>query len=161
MHLLIGMCSWAAWWYQPGGRLSPKEIAAIVGDLPRRASRTEHLQLHGGKNHTGHDASFAQYGGDASLVRALCDTSDNGHAQLHPRLPYRAGEVRWAVRHEMTRTLADVLSRRTRALLLDARASLEMAPGVARIMAAELGRDIAWETQQVESFRELAQGYLF
>ena len=30
---LIGMCSWAAWWYQPGGRLSATEIAAIVADL--------------------------------------------------------------------------------------------------------------------------------
>ncbi len=45
----------------------------------------------------------------------------------------------------MARTVDDVLSRRTRALLLNARAALAMAPAVARLMAAELGRDAAWQ----------------
>ena len=36
-----------------------------------------------------------------------------------------------AVRHEVARTVEDVLARRTRALFLDARASLDAAPGVA------------------------------
>jgi glycerol-3-phosphate dehydrogenase len=68
--------------------------------------------------------------------------------------------VVFAVRHELARTLEDVLSRRTRALLLDARASLEMAPGVAALMAAELGRDAAWQRAQVASYEALAKGYL-
>jgi glycerol-3-phosphate dehydrogenase len=60
-----------------------------------------------------------------------------------------------AVRNEMARTLDDVLSRRTRALLLDARASAEVAAETARVMAKELGRDAAWERREVERFSKL------
>jgi glycerol-3-phosphate dehydrogenase len=54
----------------------------------------------------------------------------------------------------------DVLSRRTRALLLNARAAQSMAPRVAALLAAELGRDAAWQTEQARSFIELANRYL-
>ena len=67
----------------------------------------------------------------------------------------------WAVRQEMARTVEDVLSRRLRTLPLDAQAASEMAPQVARIVAAERGRDAAWAEQQVMAFRELALHYLF
>lgn len=79
---------------------------------------------------------------------------------LHPSLPYRACEVVWAVRQEMARTLEDTLCRRTRALWLDARASMEMAPKVAALMARELGRSAQWEQQEIIAYRKLAQGYL-
>jgi glycerol-3-phosphate dehydrogenase len=75
-------------------------------------------------------------------------------------LPYFTGEVAWAVRQEMARTVDDVLSRRTRALLLDARASLEAAPTVARLMAAELGRDEAWIEGQIAAYGDLAANYI-
>jgi glycerol-3-phosphate dehydrogenase len=68
--------------------------------------------------------------------------------------------VVFAVRSELARTLEDVLARRTRALLLDARASIEIAPAVAQLMAAELGRDAAWARAQVASYQALARGYL-
>jgi glycerol-3-phosphate dehydrogenase len=64
-----------------------------------------------------------------------------------------------AVREEMARTVDDVLSRRTRALILDARAAIEAAPDVAKVMAAELGRDERWQEEQLRAFRELARGY--
>ena len=65
----------------------------------------------------------------------------------------------WAVREEMARTVEDVLARRTRALFLDARASLEMAPEVARLMSAELKKGRKWRKQQVEAYTRLASGY--
>jgi glycerol-3-phosphate dehydrogenase len=65
-----------------------------------------------------------------------------------------------AARQEQARTVEDVLSRRTRALLLDARAAIEASPKVAHLLAKELGRDKAWAEAQVASFTELAQGYL-
>jgi glycerol-3-phosphate dehydrogenase len=71
-----------------------------------------------------------------------------------------AGEVVWAVRHEMARTIEDFLSRRTRALVLDARASIEMASQVAELMAKELGRNKAWKDQQIGNYKKLAKGYL-
>ena len=49
-------------------------------------------------------------------------------------MDYTAAEVIWAVRHEMARTVEDVLARRLRALFLDARAAVDMAPKVAALM---------------------------
>ena len=66
----------------------------------------------------------------------------------------------WAARNEMARTVEDVLSRRTRALLLDARASIDAAEETARILASELNRDEKWIKSQTESYRELASDYL-
>jgi len=67
--------------------------------------------------------------------------------------------VVWASRAEMARTVEDVLARRTRALFLNAKAAIEMAPETARLLARELDRDAAWQARQVEEFRALAQGY--
>lgn len=78
---------------------------------------------------------------------------------LHPRLPYRAVDVVRAARHEMARSVEDALARRTRALLLDARASAEAAPRAAALLAAELGRDDDWQRRQIAAYRELARGY--
>jgi glycerol-3-phosphate dehydrogenase len=66
----------------------------------------------------------------------------------------------WAARHELARSVEDVLARRTRALLLDAHASIESAEAVARLLAAELRRDDAWAQKQVQDYSKLAQGYL-
>jgi glycerol-3-phosphate dehydrogenase len=79
--------------------------------------------------------------------------------QLHPALPYTGGEVLWAVRQEMARTVEDVLARRTRALFLNSGAAREMAPRVAALMAAELGRDDSWIAAQTAAFSELALKY--
>jgi glycerol-3-phosphate dehydrogenase len=81
-------------------------------------------------------------------------------AKLHPALPYIAAEIVWSVRNEMSRTLDDALARRTRALLLNARATIEIAPKVANLMAAELRRDADWVETQVESFTTLAKRYI-
>ncbi len=66
----------------------------------------------------------------------------------------------WAVREEMARTVEDVLARRTRALFLNTRAALDMAPRVAEIVARELGRDEAWQRSQCAAFTAVAQNYL-
>jgi glycerol-3-phosphate dehydrogenase len=60
----------------------------------------------------------------------------------------------------MARTVEDVLSRRLRALLLDARAAMEVAATVAELMAQELSRDGRWQQLQVAEFKKLATGYL-
>ncbi len=60
----------------------------------------------------------------------------------------------------MARTVEDVLSRRTRALLLGARASIEAAPRVAEFMARELGTDEAWRKKAVADYEKVAQGYV-
>jgi glycerol-3-phosphate dehydrogenase len=132
--------------------------AALAGGLEAKTSTTKTLRLHGWREAGEDRTALAEYGSDAGELRALCEKA--GEKLLHPRLPYSAGQVVWAVRREMARTVGDMLSRRLRALMLDARAAIEMAPEVARIMALELGRDADWEKRQVEGFRELARGYL-
>jgi len=79
---------------------------------------------------------------------------------LHPRLPYRHADVVWAVREAMARTVEDVLARRTRALFLDARASIEAADDVAALMARELGWSPDRQADHLRQYCELARGYL-
>jgi glycerol-3-phosphate dehydrogenase len=88
-----------------------------------------------------------------------CDGIERGHELLHERLPYPRGVVLHAARYEAARTVEDVLSRRTRALLLDAAAAFECAEDVAGLLAGELGRAGAWTTSQVAEFQALAAGY--
>jgi glycerol-3-phosphate dehydrogenase len=80
--------------------------------------------------------------------------------RLHPLLPITVGDVRVAARAEMARTVEDVLSRRTRCLILDARAAIEVAPAVARLLAIELCWNGEQERHSCDAFRALAQGYL-
>jgi glycerol-3-phosphate dehydrogenase len=79
---------------------------------------------------------------------------------ISDRVQLIRAQVVWAVRQEMARTLEDCLSRRIRALQLDARESIKVAPEVASIMAVELGKDKAWEREQSETFINLAQRHL-
>jgi glycerol-3-phosphate dehydrogenase len=139
--------------------------AAGVASLPARPSTTAELRLHGAplEEHVEHSAvgtpseMLAAYGTDADRVRELAEQDPELAVPMHPRLPYLLCEVAWAVREEMARSVEDVLSRRTRALVLDARAALESAPAVARILARELGRDEAWVADQVSAFERRAR----
>jgi glycerol-3-phosphate dehydrogenase len=133
--------------------------AAVVGGLAARLSPSKTLRLHGWREAGDGNPEQAEYGSDAEELIAL--NEDVGEKLIHPRLPYGLGQVYWAVRQEMARTVEDVLSRRLRALPLDALAAIEMAPPTAHILAAKLGRDEAWEKQQVSDFRKLALTYLF
>jgi len=134
--------------------------AAHAGGLEPRPSRTRTLPLHGHGPAVRRPEPWDVYGTDASALRRLAREEPALAEPLHPRLPYLAVQVAWAARREMARTVEDVLARRTRALLLDARASLEAAPGVADIMARELGRDATWRDRQVAAYATLVEGYL-
>ena len=133
---------------------------ALAGGLEERPCRTGNLHLHGWQQPAGHWHHLQFFGADSNAVRTLAAGRPELAAPLHAGLPYTGAEVLWAARHEMARTVEDVLSRRTRMLLLDARASVEAAPLAARLLAAELGRDEAWQRGQLEDFRRLAKDYL-
>ena len=68
---------------------------------------------------------------------------------LHPEFEYRKADIIAAVRHEMAQTLEDALSRRTRCLLLNQKASKKAALEAAHLMAAELGKDEIWVKEQI------------
>jgi glycerol-3-phosphate dehydrogenase len=133
--------------------------AIKIGNLPKRPCVTQGLRLHGWQRNPAPEP-FAVYGSDAVPLKRLLAEQPQWDQPLHPNLPYRVGEVVWAARHEQARTVEDVLSRRTRALLLDADASCEVAPQVAELLAAELGFDGAWQQDQVRQYHELASGYV-
>ncbi len=100
------------------------------------------------------------YDGEVQGIRALAAANPQWAAPLHPGLPYIQADIVWAAREELCMTVEDALSRRTRSLLLDAKAAAECAPLVASLLAAELGKDEDWQRQQINLFRELAGNYL-
>jgi glycerol-3-phosphate dehydrogenase len=57
-------------------------------------------------------------------------------------------------------TIEDVLARRTRSLLLNAKASSEASSLIASIMAEELKLDHYWQKEQIDSYNSLAEKYL-
>ncbi|HEV7929605.1 MAG TPA: glycerol-3-phosphate dehydrogenase C-terminal domain-containing protein, partial [Nitrosospira sp.] len=128
--------------------------ALKLGGLEERKPGTESLRIHGFS-----DESSA-YGSDVEIIEEIIREEPGLGEKLHPDLPYTAAEIVFAVRYEMAQTLEDALARRTRALFLNARAAIEMAPVVARIMAEELGKDEEWAASEVEVFSNLADGYL-
>ncbi len=136
------------------------DAATAVGELDPRSCPTADLAIHGfDRDPEGH-GELAGYGAAAPAIEALIRDEPGLAAPIHPDLPIRAGQIAWAARHEMARTVEDCLARRTRALILDARAAAEASPAVAKVLATELGRDRAWVDAQVESFRRLAAGYV-
>jgi glycerol-3-phosphate dehydrogenase len=134
--------------------------AVTLGELPDVRSKTHDLKIHGYKQGVESLTALGVYGSDGEAILALAAADERLGQRLHPALPYIAAEVVWGVREEMARTLDDVLSRRTRALFLNARAAMEMAPAVARLMAQELGAGQDWIEQQLQQFNDEAGKYL-
>jgi glycerol-3-phosphate dehydrogenase len=107
----------------------------------------------------------------AGLPRRPCSTAElpilppeadaTDSDKIHPALPITRADIACFAHREMARTVEDVLARRTRHLLLDARASISAAPAVAEALTAELGRDDAWAAGQIRAYSELARGYVF
>ncbi|MEI6306315.1 MAG: glycerol-3-phosphate dehydrogenase/oxidase [Deltaproteobacteria bacterium] len=133
--------------------------AAEVAGLEPLPSVTANLKIHGWCEKSENDP-WGVYGSDADQLRDLAATDPAWLETLHPSLPYRVCEVIWAVRKEFARTVEDVLARRTRALFLDAKASMAIAPRIAQLIAGELGYDDAWKRRQVDEFMRLAASYL-
>ena len=134
--------------------------AAVLADLPPRECVTKHLPIHAFHEHAERFGSLHAYGSDAPELVAVGEATPDLRGPVHPRLALTGAEVAWACREEMARGVDDVLARRSRSLLFDARAAIEAAPRVAAIMAADLGRDEGWATAQAEAFAEIAAGYV-
>lgn len=150
------------------------QVAATLGGLEERPCPTKELRLHGWREpNEAHEPlrgedPFSEYGADAAQLHDLSRQFLNPargeridlSTPLHPDLPICAAHLLWGVRHEMARTVEDLLARRTRALFLNAAAAASMAPIAAAILSTELERDASWEQHQVDSFTALAARYL-
>jgi len=102
---------------------------------------------------------LAVYGADAQAIRELAARDPALSEQLDADLPYTAAEIVWGARVEMARTVEDALARRTRALFLNAKSAIAMAPATARLLAGELGHGDGWVEAQVNEFIKLAEQY--
>jgi glycerol-3-phosphate dehydrogenase len=134
--------------------------AMLVAGLDERECVTKKLRIHGWLKHFDKNDPLHYYGSDAIHIKKLIKADPAMGEKLHDDLPYIKAEVVWSVRSEMARTVEDFLARRSRALLLDARASIDMADETARLMAEELGRDDAWASEQASAYKALAKEYL-
>ncbi len=141
--------------------------AVQVGQLRRAPSRTANLMLRGATKNAPHvhweattDDPLSAYGTERNQLLELAEREASLSSLISPQLPFIAAQVAWAVEQEMARTVEDVLARRMRALLLDARASRQAAEPVASLMQGLLNQSDAWRHQQVAEFGELVNNYL-
>lgn len=120
---------------------------------------TKNLAIHG-STQTKNNNHFDYYGSDAPLIKTFLKDNPALQVMIHPKFPYVKGEVVWAVRNEMARTVEDVLARRFRILFLDAKSALEMAPQVAELIQTELNLDDELINKQLQNFNTLTSKYL-
>ncbi len=132
------------------------------GLLPARlAPVTEHLPLLGAAP----GRSLAEppgehlYGSEAATLQSLPGAqhwlwrdAETGQGGLSEAM------VRFAVRHEMARSVTDVLARRSRLLFLDASLASDTAAAVAAILSQELGAEFD-AVSSVSAFQALATSY--
>ena len=122
--------------------------------------RTAGLKIHGFSQNEETKDHLSVYGSDAAGIRTIARHRPALTERLHDDFSFTAAEVVWGVHHEMARTVEDILARRLRILFVNAKAALQMAPAVAGILAAELGRDQSWQQDQLRRFSSLAHRYL-
>lgn len=134
--------------------------AIALGKLPAAESETAHLSIHGAQATLDRSNHLYVYGTDQVALQQLIIEHPELGEKLDDTLEFLKAEIVWAARHEMARTVEDVLARRVRVLFLDARAAIRVAPEVARLLAQELGHNAAWQQEQVIAFRQTAQHYL-
>ena len=119
---------------------------------------TAFLPIHGWKENTDLSDPMSFYGNDAETLNAIIETSPN--EWISSLLHLHKVQVEWAVKNEMARTVEDVLARRTRALLLDAKESLRVAPSIAMVMAGIFNKNQDWIDQQLNDYSSLAKNYI-
>lgn len=134
--------------------------AISIGKLPARACQTRTLLIHGAIEGPPPNDHLSVYGSDRGKIQETISLSPSLGEKLHPGLPYVWAEVHWAIKHEMARTVEDVLARRVRVLFTDARAAVEVAPLTARALADEFGKNGDWQEQQVRAFTAVASRYI-
>lgn len=136
-----------------------KNTAALSRDHTIEISSSGMLTIAGGKwttyRHMAEDAV------DHAIVLGHLDERPCVTRNLRIHNPGEHDDsAAWFARHEMARTVEDVLARRTRLLFLDVKAALAKAPQIARELALELGRDEAWQEAQIAAFGETASHFM-
>ncbi len=121
---------------------------------------TKNFRIHGYKPNPDLSNHMYVYGSDMEAINSLIKSNPKMAEKIHPHYEYTVAEVVWAVREEMARSIEDVLSRRVRLLVIDARAAIASAPKVAEVIANELGLGQEWIKNQLNNFYALAENFI-
>ncbi len=150
-------------------KMAQDTVDAVVdrlGESPRRRRCiTKSLPLIGATTKTRDPVALAQpqarllsrYGTEYAAVLAVADGRPELLEPAVAGLPYTGAELVYAAREEMARTLDDVLSRRTRATIQRAQASMDAAAAVAALIAPDMGWDEQEAADQAARFIESCQ----
>jgi glycerol-3-phosphate dehydrogenase len=126
-----------------------------------KSVRTKNLRLHGVSQWRPTTALeshlFQRFGDDASAILELISNDPTLGTPLIEGLPYVGAEFLFSTRHEMATSLVDLLTRRTRSHLIDARATHRAAAKIANVVAAEMGWDGSTVDSQVNDYRALVE----
>lgn len=134
--------------------------AISIGKLKNVSCKTKNIKIHGATVSDDKTQHLYIYGSDQEGIQKLINEFPELGDTLHARLPHTKAEIIWAIRYEMARTIEDILARRVRMLFLDARATLEIIPMVAHMLAIELDKDAIWEQKQIKEFTKIAKQYV-
>jgi len=98
--------------------------------------------------------------GDSALEILKLEKSNTFFAELiHEELPYSYSQIFWAIHHEHVVHVDDVLLRRTRALYLNAKATIEVAPKIIAFMAKELNLNQDWIESELYRFAKISEKF--
>ena len=124
------------------------------------SAEPDELEAFGPVGEDSRDHLAGRYGHAAVEVLEIAKSSPELAGRPSPDLPDLVAEAAFAARREQARSLTDVMLRRTRLGLLDARRLTDGAsPGpeaMARAMAPELGWDDAEVAAQIETWHRIA-----
>jgi glycerol-3-phosphate dehydrogenase len=141
-------------------------VVTHLGESPRRRRCvTKSLPLIGATTRTRDPVARAQpqarllgrYGTEAAAVLAVAAGRPELLEPAVAGLPYTGAELVYAAREEMAQTLDDVLTRRTRATIQRAHASMDAASEVAALIAPDMGWDDREAADQAARYVESAQ----
>ncbi|WP_120951438.1 glycerol-3-phosphate dehydrogenase/oxidase [Helicobacter sp. L8] len=142
-------------------RMAQETLDACIkqGLLPPKTCQTQTLKLYAYTTDA-LDSRLKVYGSQAQALLELERTNPALARPIHPNYPYSYAQVFWALEHEMAYSLEDVLSRRIRLLLLDARAAYGCAMSVGQFIGEYWGWSVEKTTQEIADFQALARAYI-
>ncbi len=133
----------------------------LQSDLKNKKCKTKDLILDGGSNFNNNtNGHLKVYGSNVSDIIKIEKNNPALKEKLHPDLPYTLSQVVYACKYELARTVEDVLSRRTRATFLNARAAIESTEKVASLMRNILGKSDKWEKKEILRYKKVAESYV-
>jgi glycerol-3-phosphate dehydrogenase len=136
------------------------KVAAKMRGLPYHSFTSSTVRIHGWKEDGDMDMRLQSYGSNADAIYEIEKTDPSLSHALHPELPITKSIINYAIHKEMAITLEDILVRRTRSLLLNARATIEIAPQVAEYVAFLTKKDTKWQENELKQFTSFAEKFI-